>query len=155
MSPAGRLRAGLGALTVGLAVVAAASGGWRAVVGAFEVSERAHDHRYETYREARIRLFGRAWAEGFAAIRERVPEDATVYFVDFQPEALPEAEYFALHELAPRRVVRFGTHRELSMRWLTRHIPPDAEWVALIEGLEEAPVVEPYGEFRARGSVAP
>jgi len=153
-APSG-LRGLLAAVVLGLAVVAAAVGAGRAVGTGARLLERAQERRHESWSEARIRLFGAPWVEGFEVIRERVPEAATVYFVDFQAEERPQAEYFALHELAPRRVVRFGTHRERSMRWLTRHIPPDAEWVALIEGLDEAPVVERYGEFRSRGSVAP
>ena len=67
------------------------------------------------------------------AIRARVPEDGTIYFIDAE-ESPGAAAYFALHYLAPRRLVSLGTTRQRSLGWLKRRVPAGVEQVLIVDG---------------------
>jgi hypothetical protein len=115
------------------AALGALAGALAAVVAAWDVTAKAWERRHLDYRLAADYLFGRDYLDALRAVRERVPESGTVYFVDAEP-VVGAGPYFALHYLAPRRLVKLGSTRQRSLGWLRGRAPDDVEVILFVEG---------------------
>lgn len=111
---------------------AALHSGYLAVSEAVDVLDKARIYRREPFVEAQDRLLGRAYMESVRSIRQRVPEGATLYLVDAVPRP-SGAPYFALHYLAPRRVVLLGTSRSERPRLIRSRLPRSADWIVVVD----------------------
>lgn len=111
----------------------------------------ARRHAGQPVEATQDRLFGVDYMNSIRAVRAVIPEQATVYFV--APRAVDGSTYFALHQLAPRRLVRIGRLEEGVGRRLERRPPPDVDWVVVIPNRREPLRLEParFDAKRRRG----
>lgn len=113
--------------------VALAHVAWIATIAGNQVVQRAEvfrHYRRETFDDARVRLFGAAFVESVRSVRAVVPESETVYLIDEEP--VPNgAAYFALHALAPRRVILLGAPLRESSKLVQSRLPRGARWVVI------------------------
>ena len=134
-----------------LVVLAVASALWRAVETldtALRVFKNPRSHRRETLAEVQDRIVGAAYMASVRRIRAATPDDATLYLVDATPRP-SGAPYFALHYLAPRRVVLLGASRDEPPNWIRSRLPRSAEWVVVVPGEREPLRLVEADRFRA------
>lgn len=122
------------------------------IVDRLEIARR---YRHESLAAAQERLLGSDYMDSVRQIRAVVAEHETVYLVD--REASPSgAAYFALHYLAPRRVVFLGAPRRESPKLVRSRLPRDARWVVVVQAvgapLELVPADRLRPGHRRRGS---
>lgn len=118
-------RLGVAAAVVHVAGIAAVAG-----QQAFRRLEIARIYRHEPFGEAQSRLLGAGYVAALRRVRAEVPEDATIYLIDGEPKPAGAA-YFALHYLAPRRVVYCGSPARESPKLVLSRLPADARWVVV------------------------
>jgi hypothetical protein len=129
------------------AVLAAVQGGWTAALESRLRVLNALEFRSETIDASLDRLYGARYMQSVRKVRESIPVDSTVYFIDQQPRE-QGADYLALHLLAPRRLQRIGQARLESIRPMRRRLPATAEQVVVIGALGEPLVLVPADEIR-------
>ncbi len=71
-----------------------------------KVFRSARRHAGESLELSQDRLFGAEYMASIRAVRSAIGRDQTVYFADQSDDV--RWTYFALFQLAPRRLVRFG-----------------------------------------------
>jgi hypothetical protein len=108
----------------------------------------ARRHAGESVAEAQDRLFGRAYMEALRSVRARVRPDETLLFVDELEQ--DGSTYFALHYLAPRRLVRLGRTGELQRWRIERRLPARSAVVLVVPGEREPVRLVQTHERRSR-----
>jgi hypothetical protein len=108
-------------------------------------------YRHEPFTAAQERELGSAYLESIRKVRAAVPESETVYLID--EEAAPAgAAYFALHYLAPRRVVLLGAPRRESPKLVHSRLPADARWVVIVQAPGAPLELVPAERLRPKGA---
>lgn len=124
------------------AAVVCAEGAFRAVAESRTTFRYARRHAGETFEASQDRLFGRDYMESLRAVRSLVPPSKSLFFVD---EKHPDgSSYFALHYLAPRRLLSLEafSRRQRRLRAKLRPgfevlvVPNDRAPVRLLSGPE-------------------
>jgi hypothetical protein len=92
----------------------------------------ARRHSGESLVVAQDRLFGRDYMESLRSVRARVDPKRTLLFVDEVEQ--DGSTYFALHYLAPRRLVRLGKTDELERWFVERRLPTRSSAVLVVPG---------------------
>jgi hypothetical protein len=110
----------------------AALAGLRQMAGSLDESRRVwkRSNRLgnESYEAAQDRVFGRDYMESIREIRRRVPESESLFLIDRQRDE-QGACYFALHYLAPRRLVLLDLSRKHELTRLGRSGRARQAWV--------------------------
>lgn len=132
------LRAGVRRVLAGTVLALACAcglwSGWEALDESGIVLEAVRARRRVPYERLLEGMVGREYLASIRRVQAQIDPAQTIYFIDAEERA-SGAPYFALHYLAPRRLVRVGALRENSLRWLRRHVPPAVEWVVLVDGI--------------------
>jgi hypothetical protein len=82
-----------------------------------------------------------------------VPASGSIFFVDTRGAATSRS-YFALHDLAPRRLIRLGRLGTRSLARRIRRAPPEAAEILVIE--EDRPLrLVPRVELEDDGRIDP
>ena len=81
---------------------------------------RAAIHIGESPRDARRRVYGKAYSEAVEAIRRAIPRDAAYGLVDGDPDPLLGTPFWLRFDLAPRRAVELnrGLSPPSGLRWV-------------------------------------
>jgi hypothetical protein len=108
-------------------------------------------NRHEPFSVAQRRHLGTEYVDALRRIREQIAESETVYLVD--EEATPAgAAYFALHYLAPRRVVLLGAPRRESPKLVQSRLPANARWVVVAPAVGAPLELIPADRMRPKGA---
>jgi hypothetical protein len=110
-------------------------------------------YRHEPFSAAQERLLGAAYLESIRTVRATVSENETVYVID-EETAPAGAAYFALHYLAPRRVVLLGAPRRESPKLVQSRLPADARWVVIVQAPGAPLELVPAERLRPKGARA-
>jgi hypothetical protein len=138
---------------VALALLAGSFAAVRAAITSRQVFDAAWERRLKSYEELRADLFGRDYLDSVSAIRARVPASGSIFFVDTRAAATSRC-YFALHDLAPRRLIRLGRLGTRSLARRIRRAPPEAAEILVIE--EDRPLrLVPRVELEDDGRIDP
>lgn len=108
----------------------------------------ARRHAGETIELAQDRLFGREYMAALRAVRARTAPEATLAFVD--DGRADGSSYFALHYLAPRRLVRFPRLDDLPARRIERRLSRRRELVLVVPKARAPVRLVPASELRSR-----
>jgi hypothetical protein len=144
-----RLRRGASLAVVATAAASALVLAAAAVAVSLRVIEYARGHRRESFAAAQDRVLGERYMAAIREIRAATPPDATLYLVDATPRE-SGAPYFALHYLAPRRVVLLGVPRSERPNLIRSRLPRDARWVVVVPGEGEPLRLRDADHFRPR-----
>ena len=128
-----RLRTWLARLVLFAAAAAAVHGAVTALTESRKTFRYARRHSHEDLETARDRLFGAPWTAALREVERRHAENERILFVDDWPRPLGWT-YFALFELAPRQLVRFGTIDELEAGRFRRRLPKAVSELVVIPG---------------------
>jgi hypothetical protein len=126
------LRTWLARLVLLAAGAAAAHGAFLALAESRLTLLYARGYSSQSLVLAQDRLFGRDYMESLRTVRALVEPQQTLLFVDEVEQ--DGSTYFALHYLAPRRLVRLGRTRELERWRIERRLPARSSAVLVVPG---------------------
>jgi hypothetical protein len=134
------------------AVAASLHGAYLALTESRRTFRYGRRHAGESLVLAQDRLFGRDYMASLRSVRSRVGPQRTLLFVDELEQ--DGSTYFALHYLAPRRLVRFGSTDDLERWRFDRRLPARPTVVLVVPGaLEPVRLVQTPERRRRRERV--